>query len=188
MHKVVKNKNYLFPMPVLMIGTYDENGKPNLMNAAWGTMEDSDVILIELTKEHMTSKNIIRNKEFTVAFADKDHVKEADYVGIVSQNDVSDKIEKSHLHYEKADGINAPLFSDFPISLNCKLERIDETNNDFVVYGKIVSISVDDKCLNSDGKLDLSLCNLITYNSIDHSYRVLGEKVADAFKVGLELK
>lgn len=188
MHNITKKKNLLFPMPVLLISTYNEDGTVDTMNAAWGTLEDTNVILIELTKDHKTSSNILREKTFTVAFATKSHIKEADYFGLVSGNDVKDKFEKTHLHTHDAEVIHAPIINEYPVSLLCTLERVDETNGDFAVYGKILSISVDDDYLDENGNLDIDQCGFVSYNSIDHSYRLIGEKVASAFQVGKDIK
>lgn len=186
--KEFKANNYLFPMPVLIISTYNDDGTIDMMNAAWGTMEDMDVIELELTSGHKTSENIKKRKAMTIAFADKKNVEAADYVGIVSGNKEKNKFEKSKLHAERSKNVDAPLILDFPVSAECVLDRIVTDNGDFQVYCKIKAIQVRDDCLDKNGKLDIKKCQFITYNSIDHSYRVLGEKVADAFKIGLKLK
>lgn len=188
MHQLIEKKNDLFPMPVLLISTYNVDGTVDTMNAAWGTMEDFDVLLLELSKNHMTCKNIEREKVFTVAFATAKHVKEADYFGVVSANDVKDKFEKSGLHYHDAGVIHAPIIDEYPVSLLCKLERIDETNGDYVVYGKILSTSINDEYLDDKGNLDFEKCEFITYCSNDQSYRLVSKSVAKAFKVGFEIK
>lgn len=183
-----KKTRAMFPMPVILIGTYDSDGTPDVMNAAWGTLEDMDVVLIELTKDHMTSKNILERKCFTISFADRKNIEAADYVGIVSKNHDKDKFIKSGLHEHKGELVDAPVLEEFPITLECTLERIDETNGDFVVYGKIVKAWVDDTILDENGNIDVDKAELVSYCTIDHSYRLLGNKVADAFKVGNKLK
>ena len=188
MHKVSKNRNLMFPMPVLLIATYNEDKTVNVMNAAWGTLEDSNMILIELTRDHKTSENILRDKAFTVAFATEAHIKEADYFGLVSGNDTKDKFEKTNLHVHDAGVVQAPVIDEYPVSLLCHLERIDETNGDFAIYGKIEDISVDEDYLDEKGNLDIDKCSFVTYSSADHSYRSVGRKVASAFSVGKEIK
>lgn len=188
MHTLSRKKNLMFPMPVLLIATYNEDKTVNVMNAAWGTLEDSNMILIELTRDHKTSENILREKAFTVAFATEKHIKEADYFGLVSGNDTKDKFEKTHLHVHDAVVVHAPVIDEYPVSLLCRLERIDETNGDFAVYGKIENISVDDAFLDENGNLDIDKCGFVTYSSSDHSYRSVGKKVASSFSVGKEIK
>lgn len=187
MRKNFKPNSMLFPMPVLIISTFNEDGSVDCMNAAWGTMEDINVILLELTSDHRTSENIIREECFSVAIGDKKNVVACDYVGIVSNKKEKNKFEKTGWSYSKGKMTNSPIIEDFPVSLECKLERISRENGDFEVYGRIVNVSVNEEYL-KDGHLDLEKCEFITYNSSDHSYRTISKKVADAFKVGLSLK
>lgn len=188
MRKQLKNKNLTFMMPVLLISTYDDEGKVNVMNAAWVTLEDSDVILIQLTSDHKTSKNILSRKAFTVSNATLNVVEAADYCGLVSGNDVEDKFEKMKLHSHPSQKVDAPIIDELPVTMECSLLRIDETNGDFAVYGKIESVEVDDRYLDENGRLDIEACQFITYNPMDHSYRLVGKKVANAFQCGLKMK
>lgn len=187
MRKNFKPNSMLFPMPVLIISTFNEDGSVDCMNAAWGTMEDVNVILLELTSDHKTSENILREGCFTVAIGNKKNVVACDYVGIVSNKIDPDKFSKTGWSYIKGEQVNAPIITDLPVSLECELERISRENGDFEVYGKIVNVSVNEEYLNGN-QLDLDKCEFITYNSNDHSYRTISNKIADAFKVGLSLK
>ena len=94
MRKNFGPRSWLYPMPVLIIGTYDETGVANAMNAAWGMISDTDKVTICLDAKHKTVKNIMKKKEFTVSMADAKNVVAADYVGIISGNDVADKVAK----------------------------------------------------------------------------------------------
>ena len=114
----------IFPMPVLMIGTYDEKGTVDVMNAAWGQVCDNDKIIISLTESHKTVKNIKLNKAFTVALADRDHVEGADYFGIVSANNTQDKFERSGFTAIRSENVNAPIIEEFPIVMECELFEI----------------------------------------------------------------
>lgn len=182
-----KKTNLLFPMPVCIIATYNDDDSADIMNAAWVTMEDNDVILIELARDHQTSSNILKRKAFTLSFGIKKYVKECDYVGLVSYKDDKGKIKKSNFTLHKSEIVNAPIINELPVSLECQVIRIDETNNDFAVYGKIVRREVDENYL-TNGQIDFDKCEFITYNSIDHSYRVVSSLCANAFNAGLELK
>ena len=104
MRKDLGPKSFLYPMPVLMIGTYDENGEPDLMNAAWGSIYDYNQITISLGS-HVTTDNIRKNKEFSVSFATRKTVVASDYVGIVSKAKEPKKIEKAGLHPYKSERI-----------------------------------------------------------------------------------
>ena len=102
MRKDFGKKTWLYPMPVLIIGTFDENGVPDAMNAAWGGIGDDNQVFICLSPEHKTVKNILVKKEFTVSVATEGTIVPCDYVGVVSGNDTPDKIEKSGLSAVKA--------------------------------------------------------------------------------------
>ena len=174
-------------MPVLIIGTYDEKGNPNAMNAAWGGIFDYNQIMVCLST-HKTTDNIKKNKAFTVSFATTETVAPSDYVGIVSQNKEPNKIAKSGLKYEKAERVNAPLFTNYPLTLECELvDIINQGEGGGNVIGKIVNVSVDESVL-TNGKVDLKKLHIITFDPINNKYVALGEEVASAFKEGLKLK
>ena len=186
MRKNLKPKAYVYPLPVLIVGTYDENGVPNAMNAAWGTVCDTAQVSICLSAGHKTVKNLLKTKEFTVAIADAKNVVASDYVGIVSANKVSDKLAKTGWNIKKSDFINAPIIEDFPLVLECKLVSYDTETE--ICIGEVVNVSVDDSILNTQGKIDLEKFEPICYDCDTHGYYKLGEKVGNAFKDGLKLK
>ena len=109
MKKNIKTTEAIFPMPVLMIATFNEDDSVDVMNAAWGVMIDRNIIGLNLTETHKTVENIKRRKAFTVSIADSKHVKEADYFGMVSANNVKDKFEKSGMSYTKSSLVDAPI-------------------------------------------------------------------------------
>lgn len=185
MRKNFGKKTWLFPCPVLIIGTYDENGTSDAMNAAWGGIYDTNQVMLCLSDDHKTAKNILLKKAFTVSFADAAHVVEADYVGIVSANDVPDKLSKAGLHAVKSEHVDAPIITDFPIALECTLNHVNE---DGMIVGDIVNVSVDESVLDDKGNVDLGKASIISYNSAAHDYRVLGEKVGNAFSDGKKIK
>lgn len=177
---------YLYPLPVLIIGTYDENGKPDAMNAAWGGISDFKQVSIALSLEHKTVKNLLNTKAFTISIADEKHVVEADYFGVVSGNKEPNKIEKANMHTEKSEFVNAPIILEFPMTLECKMLEFNEETG--ILKGEIVNISVDEKIIGSDGKVDPSLFNPITYDPVNNTYIKLGEVVGKAFSDGLKIK
>ena len=186
MRKNLKPKPLIYPLPVLIIGTYDQTNTPNAMNAAWGMVCDYDKVCIVLDSSHKTTKNILENKAFTVSMADKNNVIEADYVGIVSANKVPNKLENTKWTPVKSEIINAPIFEELPLTLECTLERFEE-ETEFVI-GKIVNVSCDENILSEDGKIDLSKFKPICYDSSGHGYYTLGEKVGNAFSDGNKIK
>ena len=177
---------YLYPMPVLIIATYGTDGTPDAMNAAWGSIADSNRIAMYLAAEHKTVKNILARRAFTVSMADAAHVVEADYVGIVSGNKVPDKVERAGFHTTRSAYVDAPLIDELPMALECKLVSFDKETE--LLIGEIVNISVDEKILGENGKIDPAKLQPITYDPVNRHYYVLGEKVGNAFKDGAALK
>ena len=98
----------IFPMPVILIATYNEDGTVDVMNAAWGCAYDMNQIQLNISESHRTTKNIRRTGAFTVTVATADHIPEADYVGLISADRVKDKFERSGLKAHKSDIIDAP--------------------------------------------------------------------------------
>ena len=156
------------------------------MNAAWGSIADTNRIAIYLSAEHKTTKNILARKAFTVSMADAAHVVEADYVGIVSANNVPDKLDKAGLHTTKSSFVDAPLIDELPMALECKLVSFDEESE--LVIGEIVNVCAEESILNDKGNVDPAKLNPITYDPVNHAYLILGEKVGNAFSDGKKLK
>lgn len=186
MRKNLKAKAYVYPLPVLIIGTYDENGIPDAMNAAWGTVCDTAQVSLCLSATHKTVKNLLKTKAFTVAIADVKNVVPADYVGVVSANNVSDKLAKTGWHITKSEFVNAPIIEELPLVLECKLISYDAETE--ICIGEVINVSVDDDILDANGKIDLTKFEPICYDCDTHGYYKLGEKVGKAFSDGLKLK
>lgn len=185
MRKNLGAKAILYPMPVLIIGSYDENGTPDAMNAAWGGISEETQISICVSDTHKTAANIIARKAFTVSIADAENVVAADYVGIVSGNKEPDKIKKAGWTAVKSEKVDAPIFNELPLALECRLISYDEESCRLV--GEIINVCADERIL-TDGKVDLSKFSPITYDTVNHDYLTLGEKVGNAFSDGIKLK
>ena len=187
MRKSIKVTEAIFPMPVLMIATYNEDGSVNVMNAAWGTMIDRDTVGLNLTESHKTVKNIKERKAFTVSIADSKHVAEADYFGIVSGNNTPNKFENSGLTATKSENVDAPIINEFPICLEC--EFIEYQNNEYGVgvIGKVLNVTADEKVMNGEN-VDIDLVEAITFDPFTHGYYKVNGRVGEAFKDGLQLK
>lgn len=186
MRKNFGAKPFLYPLPVLIIASYDENGVPDAMNAAWGTICDMNQVALFLSAGHKTVKNILARGAFTVSIADAKNVVSADYVGIVSGNDVADKMEKAGWHTIKSEFVDAPVITELPMTLECKMVSYDHESE--CMIGEIVNVSADESILGEDGKIDPEKLNPISYDPVQNAYRVLGGKVGNAFKDGLKLK
>lgn len=185
MKKNFGSKPVIYPQPVLIIGSYDENETPDAMNAAWGGISEANEISICLSAGHKTVKNILARKAFTVSMATVEQVVACDYVGIVSANDVPNKAEKAGFHAVKSDFVDAPLFEELPMAVECKLRSYDEESCRMV--GEIVNVCADERIL-TDGKIDPTKLRPITYDGMNHAYYALGEKVGNAFRDGEALK
>lgn len=178
-------KNWMYPMPVLMIGTYNEDGTANVMNAAWGGILGADLIAICVDESHKTTENLKARKAFTVAFADEAHVVEADYVGLVSGSDVPDKLEKAGLHTIKSDLVDAPIIEEFPMSFECEMLSYDDETE--ILMGRIINLSADERILDDNRSIDYQKFNPITYDPVNHKYIKLGDVVGDAFSDGQKI-
>ncbi|MBE6993178.1 MAG: flavin reductase family protein [Ruminococcaceae bacterium] len=177
----------VFPMPVLMVAAYDENGKVNVMNAAWGMNSAMDKITLFIGERHKTTANIRVSNAFTVAIADRAHVVEADYVGIASGNDVPDKFERTGLHAVKSAHVNAPIIEEFPLTFECELEQIIDTDTYHAVVGNVVNLCADEKVIGENGKVDPLKVDAILFDQFQAGYYTIGEKVGQAWSSGKEL-
>lgn len=185
MRKNFGAKTWMYPMPVLIIGTYDECGNPNAMNAAWGGIYDTGLLMVCLADDHKTTENINKTGAFTVSFATVDTVVACDYVGIVSANDVPDKFARAGFSAKKSEFVNAPIINELPMTVECELLKFNE---DGICIGKIINVSADESVLSADGKIDAKLLSPIIYDSATHAYWSFGEKVGRAFSDGKKLK
>lgn len=181
-------KAWILPQPVLIIGTYDKEGKPNAMNAAWAGHWDANEIMIAMGS-HATTENLNNNPEFTVAFATQETMVASDFVGIVSAKNDPKKMDKAGWASVKAENINAPVFTAFPMTLECRIkQKIDETEEGYNIVAEIVNILVNEEYVSEDGKPDVEKMHLITYDPIHHGYIALGQRVGNAFADGKVLK
>ena len=186
MRKNFGAKPMCYPMPVYMIATYGADGTPDVMNAAWGGISESTEISICISEDHKTTENILARKAFTVSMATAEYMVACDYVGIVSGNKVPDKFARAGFHATKSEFVDAPLIDELPMAVECELISYDSSSCRLV--GRIVNVSADESVLNAEGKVDVEKLRPITYDPMNHHYLVLGEKVGNAFKDGLQLK
>ena len=185
MRKNFGAKPILYPQPVFIIATYDEAGVPDAMNAAWGGISEENEISICISEDHKTTENILKRGAFTVSMATEDTVIPCDYVGIVSANDVPDKFSRAGFHAQKSEFVDAPVISELPMAVECKLKSYDAENCRLV--GEILNVSADERVL-TDGKIDPKKLRPICFDGANHTYLSLGEIVGRAFSDGLKLK
>ena len=184
MRKDLKIVPAIFPMPVLMISTYNEDGTVDVMNAAWGCAYDFKQIKLNISEGHKTTENIRRTGCFTVSLADSSHVVESDYLGIASANNVKDKFERTGFHAVKSTHVDAPIIEEYPVCMECKAIEVD---GEYGVLGEIVNLSVDDKCLDEEGKVDVCKLNTLAYDPFNNGYYEVVKKVGQAFSDGKKL-
>ena len=187
MRKKLEITEGIFPMPVLMVATYNEDGSVNVMNAAWGTMQERGNVALNLTESHKTVKNIKARGAFTVSIADASHVAEADYFGVESGNNVADKFARSGLTSSKAETVDAPVINEFPVCLECEFIEYQDGKYGCGVIGKVVNVTADEGVI-KDGNIDMSLVNAIAFDPYTHGYYKVTERVGEAFKDGFKLK
>ena len=183
MKKDLKAVSGIFPMPVLMIGTYNEDGSVDVMNAAWGMARSMKHLKLCLTESHKTVKNMKRTGCCTVALATKNYVAESDYLGMVSANTVSDKFEKSGLHSVKSEKVDAPVIEEYPICMECKVVGFEDDGTIL----EVVNVLAEEKYLNEDGSIKLNEIGIISYDPFGHGYYEVGNKVGQAFSDGKKL-
>ena len=177
----------LFPMPVVIVSAYDLEGIPNAMTAAWAQITDMDKIALFVDPDHRTMKNIEETKAFTVAIADVEHMAEADFIGIVSGNNMADKLEKSGFHVTKSEFVNAPVIEELPVSMDCELADIIDTEDVYAMVGKIVNICAEDRVIGEDGKVNPDQIHAQIFDQFRNGYYAVGEKVGQAWNAGKDL-
>lgn len=186
MRKNFGPQSLLYPMPVLIIGSYDEDGTPNAMVAAWGGIADTNKIFICLSPEHQSVANILAKKAFTVSFASKETEAACDYFGLVSGKQIKNKVEKAGFHSEKSPLVDAPYFSELKVSLDCRLISYDPES--CFLLADIVNVGADPSALDEKGRIDVHKLHLLSYDSERHRYIALGEDAGEAFYDGKKIR
>ncbi len=187
MKKQIKTTEAIFPMPVLLISTFNEDGSVDVMNAAWGTMLDRDVVALNLTETHKTVQNIKERGGFVIHIADAKHVAEADFFGVVSGNKEPEKFKKSGLSFVKSDLVDAPVINELPIAMECEFIEYQNDDTGIGVIGKVLRTSVEEEHL-KDGRVDIDSVEAIAFDPYTHGYYKVGGRVGEAFSDGLKLR
>ncbi|MBQ9587969.1 MAG: flavin reductase [Bacteroidales bacterium] len=174
---------YVTPQPALMIGTYDEQGNPDVMMAAWGGQCGGNQVCFSLSP-HRTTTNLRATKEFTLSFATVRDVAESDYFGIVSANDVPDKVARAGFTATKSQNVNAPIFDQYALTLECRVAQIIEhEDGGCFVIGEVVNTIADPSIL-TDGQIDIKKLNPIVFDGSSINYYALGDSVGKAWNSG----
>ena len=180
-------KLYVTPQPALMIATYDGEGNPDVMMAAWGGQYEGNQVCFQLSS-HQTTDNLRLNKAFTLSYADARTVAESDYFGIASGRDVKDKVTHVGFHCTKSANVNAPIIDEYPLAMECKVvEMIERGNGGAFVIGEIVN-AVADPAILTGGKIDIKKLNPLVWDGSSFNYYTIADSVGKAWNSGMALK
>ena len=183
--KNLGSEGELFPQSVFIIASYDENGVPNAMNAAWAGECSRHEICFNIG-DHKTTANIVKRGAFSVSPADVAHVAEADYFGIATGNKV-DKAAASGMTFTKSEFVDAPVIEEFPLTMECEVTVFDGDEHGARIVGRVVNTRVDESVLDEEGRVDFGKMRPIVYDSTRRIYRVVGEVVGGAWDAGMKL-
>lgn len=187
MKKDLGVKPYLFPMPVLMIATYGDDGTVDVMNMAWGGICAENMVSLNIDTDHKTAKNIKKRGAFTLSIADVPHIQAADFFGIASGNKMKDKFARSGLTAVKSEKVDAPVVQEFPLTLECKVVEDKMEVYGHHVLGEIVGVLADESVLDETGKVDASKLSAFVFDQFRSGYYAIGEKVGQAWHTGAPL-
>lgn len=187
MKKNFNKKTVVAPLPVLIVSTYDENGIPDAMNAAWGGQCSANHVALNLSKNHMTTENLRLRKAFTLNIANKENMILSDYFGLVSGRK-ENKIEKAGVHITKSLFVDAPIIDEYPLVLECIVVSMEEAFGEIRIVGEVINMQAEESILDEQGKVDFDKLQPLSFDSEARTYRILGETVGKAFKEGAILK
>lgn len=177
----------LFPMPTLMIGTYNPDDSVDVMMMAWGGICDMDMVALNLEAAHKTVQNLRDRMAFTLAVPGADTLAASDYLGIVSANEEPRKFEKSGLHAVKAETVDAPVVTEYPLTLECRVVEFQNQPYGLRVLGKIVNVVAEESVLTEDGKVDAGKLNAFAFDPYNNGYYAIGSQIGKAWDAGADL-
>jgi len=185
MKKSLGPKSIIFPAPVLVVGSYDKEGKANAMTAAWGGIccSKPPCIAVSIREATYTYGNIMERKAFTINIPSEDHIKEADYFGLVSGRK-EDKFAVTGLTPIKGEHVDAPWIKEFPLVLECSLLKVVEIGLHTQFIGEVKDLKADESVLNEHGSPDIKLVRPFSFTPETRGYYGTGALLGKAFSVG----
>lgn len=183
MKKGFKPASWIYPQPAIVIATWDKEGRPDAMTAAWAGIYDTDKIGIMLDHRHKTMENIKETGAFTVSMSTVKTMAESDYFGTVSGNTVEGKIDKVGFHTVKSEYVNAPVIEEYPLTFECKVEKLIPEGEDFHVVGDIVHILAEESIL-TNGKPDPAKLHPLVFDGVNGTYLEMGKAIGKAWREG----
>jgi flavin reductase (DIM6/NTAB) family NADH-FMN oxidoreductase RutF len=179
-------KPYLFPMPVYMIGTYNEDASVDSMAMAWGGICAENMVALNLEEDHKTVANLKARGAFTLSVPGRDTLAESDYMGLASANKFPDKFARTGLHAVKSTRVDAPIITEYPLTLECTVAEFQDQPYGLRILGKIVNVLADEKVLDELGRVDAEKLNAFAFDQMRNGYYAMGEKVGLAWNIGAE--
>jgi flavin reductase (DIM6/NTAB) family NADH-FMN oxidoreductase RutF len=188
MKKSMGAKTMMLPTPVLIVGTYDAAGKPNVMAVAWGGIccSEPPCIAISLRRATYTYGNIVEREAFTVHVTTESYLREADFFGIVSGKKI-DKFAATGLTPVRAELVDAPCIKEFPLVFECKLLHTIEIGLHTQFIGVIIDVKVDEEVLTDDGFPDVGKMKPVAFAPGIREYYSFGRALGRAFKIGKKI-
>jgi len=175
----------IFPCPVLVVGTYDINGNPNVITLAWGGVAASDPpsISIAVRPTRYSHEALMRTKAFTVNLPTVQYAAEVDFFGIASGSKVN-KLASTGLTPVRGEKVDAPYIQEFPYNMECEVTHTLDLNSHTLFIGEVRGVKVDDSLLDIEGNVSWEDANILTFDAMARDYRAPGVHVAEAFQVG----
>jgi len=188
MKKSIGAKTIVYPTPVFVVGTYDENERPNVMTVAWGGIccSKPPCVAVSLRKATYSHGNILRRKAFTVSIPSENHVRQADYFGMASGRK-EDKFSATGLTPVKSELVDAPYVEEFPLVLECKLLHTFELRLHTQFVGEIMDVKADPSVLNQQGLPDIEKIRPLLFAPETQRYHGVGQFLGEAFSIGKKL-
>ena len=180
-------KPYLFPMPTYMIATYNENDTVDVMMMAWGGICAENMVALNLESNHKTVANIRKKGAFTLAIPGTDTLKESDFFGIATSNKMADKFERTGLHAVKSSRVDAPIIEEYPVTLECTVEKIEDEPYGLRILGRIVNVLASEEVLDEKGEIDAGKLNAFIFDQMSNGYYAVGDKIGQAWQSGADL-
>lgn len=178
---------YTFPMPTLMIGTYNEDDSVDVMMMAWGGVCAEDMVALNLEESHKTVANLRKRKAFTLAVPSVETIEASDFFGIATSNKMPDKFQRSGLHAVKSDKVDAPVITEYPLTMECTVEKFEEEPYGLRILGRIVNTLADTSVLDEKDKVDAGKLHAFAFDQMRSGYYAVTEKVGQAWNAGAKL-
>jgi flavin reductase (DIM6/NTAB) family NADH-FMN oxidoreductase RutF len=185
MKKSTGARTLLFPTPVLVVGTYDEAGKPNAMTASWGGIccSEPPCVAVSLRKATYTYGNILARKAFTISIPSEDYAKETDYFGLASGRK-EDKFAATKLTPVPSTLVEAPYVGEFPVIIECRLTHTFELGMHTQFVGQVIDVKLDESVLDANGLVDIAKLKPMSFMPDSQFYYGMGKPVGKVFAIG----